>query len=147
MVCNVVFLIPSLSNYLSEYPLDSVGPTDIAKFFVDPTGTHLIVTTVGGDNYYCDTTLKKCKFSALQKWSFRISALEFLYNFSGKTGYEQLRSDSEPLIGYTLPSSPVWTVLIGTDRGVLYETTIDAKGKFSDVFTICCAFFIYILCV
>ena len=107
---------------------------EIAKFFVDPTGTHVIVTSAKGDNFYLDTTVKKTKFTALQKWTFNISTLEFIYNFSSKTGYD-LTSDSEPLMGATLPSTPAWTVLIGTDRGVLYETTVEPKGKFSEVLT------------
>ena len=127
LCCNI-----TLSSHL-EWQLDGVGPADAAKFFVDPTGTHLIVTTVNGENFYCDTTQKKSKFSSLPKWNFRISALEFLYNFSNKTGYDALRTESEPLIGASLPSSPTWTVLIGTEKGVLYETTLEAKGKFSDV--------------
>lgn len=133
-IMNTLLLSHLLLILTSAWAVEPSSQNDrCCKLFVDPTGTHIIITTDNADNFIIDTNnQKQKKASSLSKWNFRIGALTFLHTFS-KSGSDPIRGESEPLHGTIVPSAAAWTVLIGTHNGILYETTIDNKGKFTDV--------------
>eukprot|EP01132_Coremiostelium_polycephalum_P007999 gene7999-9842_t len=93
-------------NDLEEIDFTRKPDERIYKIFLDPTGNHLIISMENEEVYYLHSSWKKPK---LQKWKVNLI-------------------DS---IAWDVPSesSPVQTILIGNNRGRIFETVVSGVEK------------------
>lgn len=98
----------------------------IAKLFMDPRGFHLLVCLVGGDVYYLHARSGKAK--RLDKWRGVFSGGGGGGGGGGDGGgagaVESVAFDAKHV-----SESTTRALLIGTDRGCLFESVVDSSGK------------------
>lgn len=94
-------------------------PTSIHRLFLDPSGRHIIVSTLSGDNYYYysgwDTSVKRAR--ALGK--FRGTTINAV-------SWNSPLAQSSSQIAQTTTSTK--EILVGDTNGNIYECVIDASA-------------------
>ncbi|KAJ7596930.1 Pep3/Vps18/deep orange family-domain-containing protein [Mycena floridula] len=88
---------------------------NLYKVFMDPSGRHIIITTVQGDNFYFFRLWKKPK-------QLKSQGL-------GKIVIESVAWNQAALLSNSRPTS-TREILIGASNGVIYQAVLDAEDDF-----------------
>eukprot|EP01113_Clastostelium_recurvatum_P023090 TRINITY_DN2761_c0_g1_i3.p1 TRINITY_DN2761_c0_g1~~TRINITY_DN2761_c0_g1_i3.p1 ORF type:complete len:987 (-),score=308.24 TRINITY_DN2761_c0_g1_i3:8-2968(-) len=118
-VCNEMLVMALNNNHIIRLNLESPQDLEdieisrrsedkIHKIFLDPTGSHLLISMANEDNYYIHSSWKKPKLIPKLKGHVITSMAWDMYHQNSTTSV---------------------SVLLGTSRGRLYETTIEATEK------------------
>ncbi|KAK2964161.1 putative Vacuolar protein sorting-associated protein 18 like protein [Blattamonas nauphoetae] len=101
----------------------------IYKCCTDPSGTHLFFTTTGGDNYYVMHGGKVKLAKQLSRWKFVVESMVFIVPFNKMN--EKGSGYVAPLHGSGIPplQGMNWIILIGTQDGRLFETSLDSRSQ------------------
>jgi len=111
---NMIVLIElSHAEQVVKIPIPA-KPTEmtIYKLFMDPSGRHLIITSIQGQNWYLYRTWKKPR----QLKGFKMVIESVAWNKAALLSSTQAKSTRE--------------ILIGARNGVIYEAVLDAEEDF-----------------
>ncbi len=92
-----------------EYELDQSGELNIYKIFVDPTGTHVLITMRNGDNHYVNTNTNKNPKLQPKLKNIIIESV----------GWDKFNNRRET----------TGTILIGTQDSCIYEARFDMSKE------------------